>query len=68
MSVITDNAAIDAKAQAELAIVLAKLGLSASVLDRLGLILWDSAYKLGYAQGALDATRDSRAHAGRHAE
>lgn len=60
MSVITDNAAIDAKAQAELAIVLARIGVSQEALSDLGRILFESGFKLGYASGANDGMQEAR--------
>lgn len=61
MSVITDNAAIDAKAQAELTVVLARIGVPQSALSDLGRILFESGFKLGYACGASDGMDEARA-------
>lgn len=60
MSIVTDNAAIDAKAEAELVVVLARIGVSQSALSDLGRILFVSGFKLGYAAGANDGLQEAR--------
>lgn len=60
MSVITDNAAIDAKAQAELLVVLANAGVKYSDLTQFERFIWQSAYKLAYAAGAKDGVDEAR--------
>lgn len=54
------NDEIDAKSQAELIVVLAKLGVKHADLTQFERVIWASAYKLGYAQGALDANTEAR--------
>jgi hypothetical protein len=60
MSVLTDSATIEAKAQAELVVVLARIGVSQEAISDLGRILFESGFKLGYASGANDAMQEAR--------
>jgi hypothetical protein len=51
---LTDERAIEAKAQAELAIVLATTGVKYADLTQFERFIWTAGYKAGHARGAKD--------------
>lgn len=54
-----NNDAIDAKAHAELTVVLARLGVKYADLTQFERVLWTSGFRIGLASGALDASKDA---------
>lgn len=60
MSALLDNDAIDAKAQAALVMILARLNVNYTDLTQFERVLWTSAYKIAHAEGARAAIEEAR--------